>query len=147
MGLTTNSYYILMCAVEALHEIAEQVGKKDWDFSLNPCDGNANWSTPKRKEMPLYNNTLTCNCSYPNGQCHVVQMYATFPDLYICLSTYLKFNSHHYDFCKYIQWCHVSNYLYIILFLWGGGGGGGGGGVGMGMVCYENIPKIVLNQA
>ena len=77
--------YILMGAVEALHEIAEQVGTKYWDFSLNPCDGNANWSTPKRKEMPLYNNTLTCNCSYPNGQCHVVQMYATFPDLYMSI--------------------------------------------------------------
>eukprot|EP00261_Vitis_vinifera_P036832 XP_019078075.1 PREDICTED: probable LRR receptor-like serine/threonine-protein kinase At1g07650 isoform X4 [Vitis vinifera] len=67
--------------VEALHEIAEQVGKKDWDFSLNPCDGNANWSTPKRKEMPLYNNTLTCNCSYPNGQCHVVQIFLKGQDL------------------------------------------------------------------
>ncbi|XP_019078076.1 probable LRR receptor-like serine/threonine-protein kinase At1g07650 isoform X3 [Vitis vinifera] len=62
---------------EALEEIAEQVGKKDWNFSLNPCDGNSNWSTPNRKEMPLYNNTLTCNCSYPNGQCHVVQMSLT----------------------------------------------------------------------
>ena len=69
-----------MCAEEALEEIAEQVGKKDWNFSLNPCDGNSNWSTPNRKEMSLYNNTLTCNCSYPNGQCHVVQMYASFPN-------------------------------------------------------------------
>ncbi|RVW79007.1 putative LRR receptor-like serine/threonine-protein kinase [Vitis vinifera] len=66
-----------MCAEEALEEIAEQVGKKDWNFSLNPCDGNSNWSTPNRKEKPLYNNTLTCNCSYPNGQCHVVQMSLT----------------------------------------------------------------------
>ncbi|RVW29603.1 putative LRR receptor-like serine/threonine-protein kinase [Vitis vinifera] len=40
-----------MCAEEALEEIAEQVGKKDWNFSLNPCDGNSNWSTPNRKEM------------------------------------------------------------------------------------------------
>ncbi|XP_034697457.1 probable LRR receptor-like serine/threonine-protein kinase At1g07650 isoform X5 [Vitis riparia] len=67
--------------VEALREIAEQVGKKDWNFSLNPCDGNASWSTPKRKEMPLYNNTLTCNCSYPNGQCHVVQIFLRGQDL------------------------------------------------------------------
>ncbi|XP_034697442.1 probable LRR receptor-like serine/threonine-protein kinase At1g07650 isoform X2 [Vitis riparia] len=67
--------------VKALHEIAEQVGKNDWDFSLNPCDGNANWSTPQRKEMPWYNNTLTCNCSYPNGQCHVVQIFLKGQDL------------------------------------------------------------------
>ncbi|CAI9773925.1 unnamed protein product [Fraxinus pennsylvanica] len=36
----------------ALHEIADQLGKKDWDFNLNPCDGNSNWSTPKRYDMP-----------------------------------------------------------------------------------------------
>ncbi|XP_059596042.1 probable LRR receptor-like serine/threonine-protein kinase At1g07650 isoform X2 [Vitis vinifera] len=66
---------------EALEEIAEQVGKKDWNFSLNPCDGNSNWSTPNRKEKPLYNNTLTCNCSYPNGQCHVVQIFLKGQDL------------------------------------------------------------------
>ncbi|KAJ9690782.1 hypothetical protein PVL29_013107 [Vitis rotundifolia] len=66
---------------EALEEVAEQVGKKDWNFSLNPCDGNSNWSTPNRKEMPLYNNTLTCNCSYPNGQCHVVQILLKGQDL------------------------------------------------------------------
>ena len=71
--------YVLMGAVEALHEIAEQVGKKDWNFTLNPCGGNSNRSIPYRKEMPLQNNTLSCNCSYPNGQCHVVQMYDSFP--------------------------------------------------------------------
>ncbi|KAJ9690791.1 hypothetical protein PVL29_013112 [Vitis rotundifolia] len=60
--------------VKALHEIAAQVGKKDWNFSLNPCDGNSSWSTPNTKEMPLYNNSVTCNCSYPNGQCHVVEI-------------------------------------------------------------------------
>ncbi|KAK4710938.1 hypothetical protein R3W88_005451 [Solanum pinnatisectum] len=31
----------------ALIEIAEQLGKKDWDFDLNPCNGNRNWTTPK----------------------------------------------------------------------------------------------------
>ncbi|KAK2989552.1 hypothetical protein RJ640_001835 [Escallonia rubra] len=50
--------------VNALKEIAEQLGKSDWDFNLNPCDGNSNWSTPKRKDLPVYNNTLYCgNCS------------------------------------------------------------------------------------
>ena len=80
-----------MCAEEALEEIAEQVGKKDWNFNLNPCDGNSNWSTPNRKEMPLYNNTLTCNCSYPNSQCHVVQMYASFPNFIHISIHMLKF--------------------------------------------------------
>ncbi|MCD7471791.1 hypothetical protein HAX54_012459 [Datura stramonium] len=57
--------------VEALKEIAAQLGKKDWDFKLNPCDGNSNWSTPKRKDMPLYNNNLECNCTFPDNLCHV----------------------------------------------------------------------------
>ena len=27
-----------MFVVDALSEIASQLGKKDWNFSLNPCD-------------------------------------------------------------------------------------------------------------
>ncbi|GFQ03190.1 probable LRR receptor-like serine/threonine-protein kinase at1g07650 [Phtheirospermum japonicum] len=38
----------------ALREIAEQLGKKDWDFSLNPCDGNSNWDTKKSSNRPLF---------------------------------------------------------------------------------------------
>ncbi|KAG5622292.1 hypothetical protein H5410_007510 [Solanum commersonii] len=30
----------------ALKEIAEQLGKKDWDFDVNPCNGNTDWITP-----------------------------------------------------------------------------------------------------
>ncbi|PHU26039.1 hypothetical protein BC332_04371 [Capsicum chinense] len=55
----------------ALREIAEQLGKSDWDFDLNPCDGNTNWTTPKIDSMPLYVNNVTCNCSTPDGFCHV----------------------------------------------------------------------------
>nr|GLL45899.1 probable leucine-rich repeat receptor-like serine/threonine-protein kinase At3g14840 [Ipomoea trifida] len=61
-------------SVNALKEIAEEMGKKDWDFRLNPCDNNSNWTTPDREDMPLYTNTLTCNCSFPAGICHVQSM-------------------------------------------------------------------------
>lgn len=67
--------------VEALREIAAQLGKKDWDFKLNPCDGNSNWSTPKRKDMPLYNNTLVCNCTFPDNLCHVESIFLQGQDL------------------------------------------------------------------
>uniref|UniRef100_F6HMD7 non-specific serine/threonine protein kinase n=1 Tax=Vitis vinifera TaxID=29760 RepID=F6HMD7_VITVI len=60
--------------MDALSEIASQLGKKDWNFSLNPCDGNSNWSTPIITEKPLYGNNVSCNCSYPNGECHVVNI-------------------------------------------------------------------------
>ncbi|XP_049371777.1 probable LRR receptor-like serine/threonine-protein kinase At1g07650 isoform X1 [Solanum verrucosum] len=55
----------------ALKEIAEQMGKKDWDFDLNPCDGNTNWTTPKIDKISMYVNNITCNCSTPDGFCHV----------------------------------------------------------------------------
>ncbi|XP_060194552.1 probable LRR receptor-like serine/threonine-protein kinase At1g07650 isoform X2 [Lycium barbarum] len=67
--------------VEALEEIADQLGKKDWDFKLNPCDGNSNWSTPKRKDMPQYNNTLVCNCTFPGNICHVESIFLRGQDL------------------------------------------------------------------
>ncbi|KAK4710936.1 hypothetical protein R3W88_005449 [Solanum pinnatisectum] len=55
----------------ALIEIAEQLGKKDWDFDLNPCNGNRNWTTPKIDNTSTYVNNVTCNCSTPDGLCHV----------------------------------------------------------------------------
>ncbi|XP_049382876.1 probable LRR receptor-like serine/threonine-protein kinase At1g07650 [Solanum stenotomum] len=55
----------------ALIEIAEQLGKKDWDFDLNPCNGNTNWTTPKIDNTSTYVNNVTCNCSTPDGFCHV----------------------------------------------------------------------------
>ncbi|XP_019190167.1 PREDICTED: probable leucine-rich repeat receptor-like serine/threonine-protein kinase At3g14840 [Ipomoea nil] len=58
--------------LNALREIADELGKKDWDFGLNPCDNNnSNWLTPQRNDMPLYMNSLTCNCSFPGAICHV----------------------------------------------------------------------------
>ncbi|VFQ97087.1 unnamed protein product [Cuscuta campestris] len=59
--------------IVALEEIGRQLGKKDWDMKQNPCDMNnsKSWWTPKRDNMPLYNNTLTCNCNFTHGVCHV----------------------------------------------------------------------------
>ncbi|XP_023730744.1 probable LRR receptor-like serine/threonine-protein kinase At1g07650 isoform X2 [Lactuca sativa] len=73
-GIHAQGGYLPPEEVEALREIAEQVGKRDWNFSLNPCDGNPNWATPKRIEMPLYANTLNCSCSFPRNVCHVVSL-------------------------------------------------------------------------
>uniref|UniRef100_A0A175YNK2 Disease resistance R13L4/SHOC-2-like LRR domain-containing protein n=1 Tax=Daucus carota subsp. sativus TaxID=79200 RepID=A0A175YNK2_DAUCS len=71
--------------VKALREIANQVGKKDWNFSVNPCDKDdpniSNWNTTKIKEMPQYNNSVLCNCSYPGDICHVESMFLKGQDL------------------------------------------------------------------
>ncbi|XP_017232027.1 probable LRR receptor-like serine/threonine-protein kinase RFK1 [Daucus carota subsp. sativus] len=58
--------------VDALREIGEQLGKKDWNLNENPCDqNNQNWRTAKSSGRPWYNNTVECNCTYPDGVCHV----------------------------------------------------------------------------
>ncbi|KAF5475281.1 hypothetical protein F2P56_007104 [Juglans regia] len=65
--------------VDALQEIAAQLGKKDWNRSVNHCNA-ASWRTPNSVGAP-YNNTVNCNCSYPDGVCHVVQIFFKAQDL------------------------------------------------------------------
>ncbi|XP_019190166.1 PREDICTED: probable LRR receptor-like serine/threonine-protein kinase At1g07650 [Ipomoea nil] len=79
--LEAQSGHLPQHELNALKEIGEQMGKKDWDFGLNPCDNNSNWMTPERKDMPAYNNTLTCNCSFPGGICHVQSLILKGQDL------------------------------------------------------------------
>lgn len=70
--LYTYNFYVF--AENALKEIAEQLGKKDWDFDVNPCNGNTNWTTPIIDKISMYINNVTCNCSTPDGFCHVQTM-------------------------------------------------------------------------
>ncbi|RXH86335.1 hypothetical protein DVH24_017388 [Malus domestica] len=67
--------------VETLKEIAKQIGKKDWNFSIDPCINDTNWATPKSANLPHYNNTVICNCSTPDGFCHVVSIFLMGQDL------------------------------------------------------------------
>jgi hypothetical protein len=55
----------LMCAVEALGEIARKLGKKNWKFSIDPCLNDSTSS---------YNNSVSCNCHYRGGVCHIELM-------------------------------------------------------------------------
>lgn len=72
--------FLLMYVVDALREIGEQLGKKDWNLNENPCDqNNQNWRTAKSSGKPWYNNTVECNCTYPDGVCHVEHMYVFNP--------------------------------------------------------------------
>ncbi|KAJ7947201.1 putative Kinase [Quillaja saponaria] len=67
--------------VQALGEIGEQVGKKNWNFSVDPCSNDTSWATPKSYLRPLYNNSLVCNCSYSGGVCHVTGLFLIGQDL------------------------------------------------------------------
>ncbi|OVA14371.1 Protein kinase domain [Macleaya cordata] len=59
--------------VEALREIGKTLGKKDWNFSADPCGGEWGWATltPVKGEE----NAVSCNCSFSNNTvCHVLSI-------------------------------------------------------------------------
>ncbi|KAM7492505.1 hypothetical protein LguiA_035426 [Lonicera macranthoides] len=59
--------------VEALGEIAKTLGKKDWNFSVDPCGGEEGWST--KNPVKGFENAVTCDCSFFNNTvCHIVSM-------------------------------------------------------------------------
>ncbi|AET02908.1 transmembrane protein, putative [Medicago truncatula] len=61
--------------VEALKDIGKTLGKKDWDFSVDPCSGRNNWISST--QLHGSENAVTCNCSFQNNTlCHVVSVYA-----------------------------------------------------------------------
>ncbi|XP_031494434.1 probable LRR receptor-like serine/threonine-protein kinase At1g53430 isoform X2 [Nymphaea colorata] len=52
----------------ALKAVATKLGKKGWNFAVDPCSRSGGWIDSK-------NNNVTCNCSYANGTvCHVVSI-------------------------------------------------------------------------
>ncbi|BAT93310.1 hypothetical protein LR48_Vigan05g017600 [Vigna angularis] len=59
--------------VEALKDVARTLGKKDWDFSVDPCSGERNWTSVV--QVKGSENELRCNCSYNNDTvCHVTNI-------------------------------------------------------------------------
>ncbi|XP_061350344.1 probable leucine-rich repeat receptor-like serine/threonine-protein kinase At3g14840 [Gastrolobium bilobum] len=58
--------------VQALKDIANTLGKKDWDFNnADPCSGQRNWITPSVNTA--VQNNVTCNCSIPGENfCRVI---------------------------------------------------------------------------
>jgi hypothetical protein len=68
--------YIYFFAVDALLEIATQVGKKDWNNNVDPCSNETSWVTPPSSQRPMFDNKVVCNCSF-GGVCHIVSMYVS----------------------------------------------------------------------
>ncbi|KAK9022808.1 hypothetical protein V6N11_003047 [Hibiscus sabdariffa] len=70
--------------VKALRVIAAELGKKDWNFSENPCNNKSSWFTPPpppNVPQAINNSTVTCNCSFPNGECHIDGIHLSGQDL------------------------------------------------------------------
>ncbi|KAK7858398.1 putative leucine-rich repeat receptor-like serine/threonine-protein kinase [Quercus suber] len=79
-GKSVKTFIYLL--VQALREIATQVGKNDWNFTVDPCSNESSWATPHSNLRPLYNNSLICNCSNHSGVCHVIHLFLKGQDLY-----------------------------------------------------------------
>ncbi|XVF16842.1 hypothetical protein REPUB_Repub10bG0066800 [Reevesia pubescens] len=63
--------------VKALKAIGKKLGKKDWDFGVDPCSGKGNWIVEGDEVTGLVSN-VTCNCSFNNNKtCHVVSIFLT----------------------------------------------------------------------
>ncbi|XP_028080361.1 probable leucine-rich repeat receptor-like serine/threonine-protein kinase At3g14840 isoform X4 [Camellia sinensis] len=63
-GIEAQTRRIPADEMAALSEIAEQLGKKDWNLSLNHCDEYTPISPG------IYNNIVNCNCSSAD-ECHI----------------------------------------------------------------------------
>lgn len=58
--------------VKVLLEVAKKLGKKDWDFSKEPCSGEGNWKVVD--EIKGFDSVLTCDHCTHNASCHVVSI-------------------------------------------------------------------------
>ncbi|KAF8007043.1 hypothetical protein BT93_K1140 [Corymbia citriodora subsp. variegata] len=66
--------------VEALKEIADTLGKRDWDFDTDPCSKTGNWSD--NKSLKETTNYVNCSCTSAGADntitvCHVTGMYCS----------------------------------------------------------------------
>ncbi|TKY57249.1 LRR receptor serine/threonine-protein kinase [Spatholobus suberectus] len=59
--------------VKALKEIGSKIGKKDWDFGVDPCSGKGNWNVSDARKG--FESSVICDCSFNhNSSCHVVSI-------------------------------------------------------------------------
>ncbi|KAH1218294.1 putative leucine-rich repeat receptor-like serine/threonine-protein kinase [Glycine max] len=64
---------LLQDEVKALEDIAKTLGKKDWDFNVDPCSGQRNWTSAV--QVKGSENNVTCDCTFANGTvCHVTNI-------------------------------------------------------------------------
>ncbi|XP_061370404.1 probable LRR receptor-like serine/threonine-protein kinase At1g07650 [Gastrolobium bilobum] len=60
--------------VKALKEIGRKIGKKDWDFGVDPCSGKGNWNGSDNNRKG-FESSVMCDCSFNhNSSCHVVSI-------------------------------------------------------------------------
>ncbi|KAJ8616570.1 hypothetical protein MRB53_035942 [Persea americana] len=55
--------------MDALQQIGNKLGKKNWNYSANPCTGESGWSSPVVTNE--YENVVKCTCITNDTFCHV----------------------------------------------------------------------------
>ncbi|XP_022735326.1 probable leucine-rich repeat receptor-like serine/threonine-protein kinase At3g14840 isoform X1 [Durio zibethinus] len=59
--------------VEALKSISKKLGKRNWNFDVDPCSREPSWFEIENSKY--YDNNVTCDCSFSNNTiCHVVNI-------------------------------------------------------------------------
>ncbi|KAK2368178.1 putative leucine-rich repeat receptor serine/threonine-protein kinase [Trifolium repens] len=61
----------------ALKAIANSLGKKDWNFNIDPCSNKSNWVMPMAEtpKLRIIVSIVSCNCFVPGDNfCHVVSI-------------------------------------------------------------------------
>lgn len=58
--------------VEALREIAKEMGKTDWNFKEDPCSNHTSWFTKGDPDRMTYVNQVNCSCF--GGRWHLTNM-------------------------------------------------------------------------
>ncbi|XP_022134227.1 probable leucine-rich repeat receptor-like serine/threonine-protein kinase At3g14840 [Momordica charantia] len=60
--------------VEGLRYVGKTLGKRDWNFSADPCSGQFGWVS-QNGGVPEFRNNVTCNCTFLNATvCHVTHI-------------------------------------------------------------------------
>ncbi|XP_028791799.1 probable LRR receptor-like serine/threonine-protein kinase At1g07650 [Neltuma alba] len=61
--------------VRALKEIGKKLGKKEWDFGIDPCSGKGRWNVTDERKGFGSASCVICDCSFNlNSSCHVVSI-------------------------------------------------------------------------
>ncbi|KAJ8616563.1 hypothetical protein MRB53_035935 [Persea americana] len=64
--------------MDALQQIGNKLGKKNWNYSANPCTGESGWSDPP---VDKYENAVKCTCITNDTFCHVESIFLKGQDL------------------------------------------------------------------
>ncbi|KAF5176195.1 Leucine-rich repeat receptor protein kinase ems1 [Thalictrum thalictroides] len=73
-GLNSTNPKLVSDEVNVLKVIGAKLGKKDWDFNVDPCSGERNWNPSE--QLKGFENIVECDCSFKNNStCHVIKIW------------------------------------------------------------------------